>query len=100
MSLLCHTTSQSTLILETTQNIANTTIVFANSILTLKFSRELVTADITRENVPLNTKQIWIWAMGSISIQGDPLILQYSMHSRGTLNSGEPVSLTCQPGIA
>ena len=37
--------------------------------------------------------------MGSISIQGDPLILQYSMDSRGTLNSGEPVSLTYQPGI-
>ena len=40
-----------------------------------------------------------MWAMGLISIQGDPVILQHSTDSRGTLNSGEPVSLTCHPGI-
>ena len=37
--------------------------------------------------------------MDSISIQGDPVILQHSMVSRGTLNSGASLSLTCQPGI-
>ena len=32
-----------------------TTVVSANSILTLKFSRELITADTTGEDEPLNT---------------------------------------------
>ena len=94
-----HTTSQSTPIIDSTQNIDNTTVVFGNSVLTLQFSRELITADTTGQDVALNTNRVWIWAMGSISSQGDPVILQHSAASRGTLNSGEPVALTCQPGI-
>ena len=96
MLYFSHITGQSTLRLDTTQNIANTTVVLVNSILTLKFSRELITADAMGEDVPLNTNWIWNCAMGSISIQGDPVILQHSTDSR---DSGEPVSLTCQPGI-
>ena len=99
MPFFSHTTGQSTPRLDITQNINNTTVVSANSVLTLKFSRELITADTTGEDVPLNTNRVWIWAMGLISTQGNRVILQHSTDSRGTLNSGEPVSLTCQPGI-
>ena len=99
MPLFSHTTAQSEPRIDTTQNINNTRVVFGNSVLTLQFSRELITTDTTGEDVALNTNRVWIWATGLMASQGDPVILQHSTNFRGTLNSGKPVDLTCQPGI-
>ena len=60
---------------------------------------KLITTDTTGEDVALNTNPVWIWAIGSISSQGDCVILQHSTGSGGTLNSSESVTLPCQSGL-
>ena len=99
MAFFSHTTSRYIPRLDTTQNTNNTTVDSGGIILRLLFSKELITTDTTGEDVTLNINRVWIWAMGSISSQGNHVIFQYSMASRGTLNSGEPVALPCQSGL-
>ena len=69
-----YTIGQSILRLDTNQNIENTTVDSAKSVFTL---RELITADTTAEDIPLNTNRVLIWAMGSISIQSDPMVKSF-----------------------
>ena len=60
------------------KTLTTQTVNSDNIILRLQFSRKLITTDTTGEDVALNTNLVWIWAMGSISNQGDCVISQHS----------------------
>ena len=81
--------------IDATNNLMNTSLDFTNGQITLRFLRELVTSDISGQDVSLNVSRVWIWAIGNITDDDPPVI---DIHTnRGLLNNGNPIALptTC-----